>query len=488
MVMLVFAAPLLVAACTVGPNYQAPKLALEGAYDPAGTETPAGTEADPAWWRVLKDKQLDDLIAAATEGNLNLQQARARILEARAQRAVVAGAEGPALNADADYARTRFSQNAAPYNAFQVPGFPWEFNTYQAGFDAHWEIDLFGGTRRAVEAATASVQAAAEGRRAVLVSLQAEVARNYVELRGYQRQRTLAQRNLDLQNQTLALTRDRVKNGVGSELDVARAAALVAATAAEVPLYDRGEWQALHRLAVLTNQPLEKLADLHKEAPIPAAPEAVLVGVPAELLRRRPDIRRAERELAAATARVGVAEAELYPKLSLTGFFNLQSASIDDLWSWRSRAFSIGPAISWPIFESGRLHAVIAVRGAQQEQALLAYEQAVQGAIAEVRDQMVSFATERRRHGSLEQAVAADRDALDLATKLYTQGLTDFLTVLDAERQLDQAENALARSEAQLDESLIGLYKALGGGWLSEITTQKQTLIEREQTLTQEAP
>jgi len=467
MVILVLA-PLLAAGCTVGPNYQAPEVPVEGAYELGGAGSVAGVAADAAWWGMLKDRQLDGLIAGAVANNLDVQQAGARIREARAQRAVVAGAEGPQLNAAGGYQRTRFSQNADPYSAFQVPGFPWEFNTYQAGFDAGWEIDLFGGTRRALEAATDTVQAREEERHAALVSLQGEVARNYVELRGYQRQRALAQHNLDSQNQTLSLTRDRVKNGVGSDLDVSRAAALVAATAAEVPLYDRGEWQALHRLAVLTNQPLEKLMALREGGTIPEAPEAVMAGVPADLLRRRPDIRRAERELAAATARVGAAEAELYPKLSLTGFFNLQSASIEDLGAWRSRAFSIGPAISWPIFESGRLHAAVAVRNAQQQEALLAYEQAVQGAIAEVRDQMVAFATERRRQAALAEAVTADRDALDLAGKLYAQGLTDFLTVLDAQRQLDGAENAQARSAAQLDEALIGLYKALGGGWRNQ--------------------
>jgi outer membrane protein TolC len=184
-------------------------------------------------------------------------------------------------------------------------------------------------------------------------------------------------------------------------------------------------------------------------------------------LRRRPDIRRAERQLAAATARIGQAQADLYPKFSLTGFFNLQSASIDDLVAWRSHAFSIGPAISWPIFEAGRLHAAVAVRNAQQEQALTTYEQSVQNAVQEVRDQLIAFTTERQRHASLTQAVTADRDAADLAGKLYAQGLTDFLTVLDAERQLNQAENALAQSDTQIDTALIALYKALGGGWES---------------------
>lgn len=462
-VILVLAACLL-PACTVGPNYRPPAVPMEPSYSPDA----AAATVDGAWWRTLKDEQLNGLIATAAANNLDLQQAQARLREARAQRAVVAGQDLPAVDGGVEYQHERYSQNAAPFNAFSIPGFPWEPNLYQVGFDANWELDVFGGNRRALEAAGSSVEASQEDRRAVLVSLQAEVARNYIELRSYQRQRTLAQQNLDSQNQTLALTRDRVKNGVGSDLDVSRAAALVANTAAEVPLFDRGEWQALHRLAVLTNQPLEKLLPLRDAAAIPGAPETVMAGVPADLLRRRPDIRRAERQLAAATARIGQAQAELYPKFSLTGYFDLQSASVEQLFDWRSRAFSFGPAISWPIFEAGRLHAAVAVRNAQQEQALLAYESAVQSAIGEVRDQMVGFSTEKRRHDSLAQAAASDRDALDLAQKLYAKGLTDFLTVLDAQRQLDQADNALARSDAQLDESLIGLYKALGGGWINE--------------------
>jgi outer membrane protein, multidrug efflux system len=473
-VLTLMAASLLASACNVGPDYQTPQIPVDAAFAPGGAAAPGSAATGVQWWRVLQDDPLDKLIAVAVDNNLDLRQAQARILEARAQRAVVAGGEWPAVEATAGYQWNRLSQNARPYNAFTVPGFPWEFSTYQMGFDAAWEIDFFGGTRRTVEAADASLQARQEDLHAVLVTLQAEVARNYIELRSFQRQRSLAQHNLELQNQTLALTKDRLKNGVGSDLDVSRAQALVAATAAEVPLYDRGEWQALHRLAVLTHQPLDSLLDLRTEAPIPTAPAAVMAGVPADLLRRRPDIRRAERELAAATARVGSAQADLYPKLSLSGVFSLQSATIEDLWNWRSRMFSLGPTISWPIFEAGRLHAVVSARNAQQEQVLTAYEQTVQAAIQEVRDQMVTFATERRRQEALAQAVTANRDSLDLGNKLYAQGLTDFLTVLDAQRQVDQAENALARSQAVVDESLIALYKALGGGWQNEAPANTQ--------------
>jgi outer membrane protein, multidrug efflux system len=449
------------ASCNVGPDYHTPNIPIESSYGP----TTAQPDANAAWWTALNDSTLDSLIAAAAENNLDLQQAQARIREARAQHAVVSGGQWPTLNADGQYQHQRYSQNAAPFNAFNIPGFPWEFNLYQVGFDASWEIDVFGGTRRAVETAAAQVQAAQEDKNAVLVSLLAEVARNYVELRGYQQERILAQRNVDAQNQSLELTRDRMNKGVGTQLDVARASALVDSTAASIPNYERDEWQAIHRLAVLTNQPLDKLLYLHEASPIPATPDSVMAGIPADLLRRRPDIRRAERNLAVATARVGVAEAQLYPKFYITGMFSMQSASIDDVFDWRSRAFSIGPAISWPIFEAGRLRAAVVVKNAQQEQALLTYEQSVQSAIQEVRDELVAFAAEHRRRDSLARAVDADEESVELANQLYTQGLTDFLSVLDAQRQLYQAQDDLAQSDAKLDSALIALYKALGGGW-----------------------
>ncbi len=461
------------AGCNVGPNYHAPDLHLEAAYASGSPTTDAA-----AWWVALNDPLLNTLIATANENNLDLRLAQARIREARAQRAIAYGGELPVANVGGQYDYQRYSQNAAPFNAFNIPGFPWEFNLYQAGFDASWEMDVFGGTRRAIEAANDSLQASEEDRHAVLVTLLGEVARNYVELRGYQDQRAIAVRNLEVQNETLTLTRDRMTNGVGNDLDVSRAAAQVSQTAAAIPVYERQEWQAIHRLAVLTNQPLEKLLFLRDAAPIPEAPQSVMVGVPADLLRRRPDIRHAERDLAAASARVGMAEAELYPKFSLTGFFDLQSASIEDLVAWRSRAFSIGPAIAWPIFEAGRLRAAVEVRNAQQEQAMVTYEQTVQRAIQEVRDGLISFTTERQRRDSLGQAVKADQDALDLARQLYGQGLTDFLTVLDAQRQLYQAQDALSQSDEQVTASLIALYKALGGGWesaLPEATTLPAT-------------
>jgi NodT family efflux transporter outer membrane factor (OMF) lipoprotein len=457
------------ASCTVGPNYHAPDLRIERSYGPS-----AQAEQNAAWWTALNDPTLESLIAAAAGSNLDLKLAEARIREARAQRAVVFGGTLPTANVSGEFQHDRFSQNAAPFNAFDVPNFPWEYNLYQLGFDASWEIDVFGGTRRSVEAANATVEAGEEGRRAVLVSLLGEVARNYVELRGYQDRHQIALNNLALQRETVELTRNRMTNGTGTQLDVSRAEAEASLTAAQVPVFERLEAQALHRLVVLTNQPLDKLLYLRQAGRIPAVPASVMVGVPADLLRRRPDIRRAERQLAAATAQIGVAEAQLYPRFSLSGFFNLQSASIEDIFDWKSRAFSIGPTVTWPIFEAGRLQAVVDVRNAQQAQALAGYEQTVQNAIEEVRNGMVSFTTEQRRRESLGEAVKADKESLELARQLYGQGLIDFLTVLDAERQLNAAEDQLSQSEETVAASLIALYKALGGGWDAVIPAATQ--------------
>jgi NodT family efflux transporter outer membrane factor (OMF) lipoprotein len=461
------AAAATLAACTVGPNYRPPRVAMDDTFGPASATQPATQPSNSvaAWWQSLNDPLLDQLVARATAANLDVRQAAARIRQARAQLAVTTGGRYPGLNADAGFTHQRFSQNAAPFNAFNVPGFPWEFNLYQMGFDASWEVDVFGGTRRAVQAAAADIAAGIEDRRAIQVSVAAEVARNYVLLRGYQLEAQLARDNLQLQRESLGLTQEQMNKGVGTQLDVSRAQAEVAATEAAIPLLERNGWLAVHRIALLLNEPVEKLDFLQQARPIPATPDAVAVGVPAELLRRRPDIRRAERRLAAATARVGQAEAALYPRFSLTGFFNLQSASIDDLFMWKSRAFSIGPTIQWPIFDAGTLRAAVQVRSASQEEALAGYESTVRQAVTEVRDGLVSFTTERRRRGALAEAVAADRTALDLAQQLYRQGLTDFLTVLDAERELFAAQDALARSDTEQATALIGLYKALGGGW-----------------------
>ena len=463
----------IVAGCRVGPNYRAPQTAVEGTFEslPSQAATqPYVVTTRPAqvaqWWATLNDPNLNCLMEQAVEANHDLRLATARVREARARRAVTGAGQYPDINAQAAYSRNRASKNAWPYNAFDIPGFPWEADLYQAGFDASWELDVFGGVRRRVEAADADLEASVENERSVLVSVLAEVARNYIELRGFQQQLEIAQRNLQAQRQTLDLTMEQARKGVARQLDVSRARAQVSTTEAGLPRLTDLQWQAMHALAVLTGrQPGTLVQTLSPAGPVPVPPAEVSTGVPADLLRRRPDIRRAERELAAATARVGVAVADLYPRFSLTGSFSLQSSDVDKLLNGDSRAFGFGPAVRWPIFDAGALRAAVKVRDAQQEQALVRYEQTVLQALQEVHDALTDFITEQDRRKSLQAAVKANAEAAELAEGLYRQGLTDFTSVLDAQRQLYQSQEELLQSETTVTTSLVALYKALGGGW-----------------------
>lgn len=465
----------LLAGCMVGPNYQAPAVPVEKSFEslPTPAVTPssaitAGQGPVARWWTTLNDSTLNGLIEQATKANHDLRLASARVREARARRAVVAAGQFPDLDAAASYTHTRASENAWPYNALGSSGlpFPFEANLYQIGFDASWELDVFGGVRRSVEAANADLAAGVEERREVLVSVLAEVARNYVELRSFQQQLAIAQRNLEAQRQTLELTAEQARKGVARQLDVARATALVTTTEAVLPRLRNLQWQAMHRLAVLSGQqPGALVATLSPSQAVPVPPAEVAVGLPAELLRRRPDIRRAERELAAATARVGVATADLYPRFKLTGNFSLQTSETGKIGEWPSRSFGLGPAIDWPIFNGGALRAAVKVRDAQQEQALVGYEQTVLQAEAEVHDALASFSTEQDRRRSLQAAVKANEESAELADGLFRQGVTDFTTVLDARRQLYLSQEDLLQSETTVTTSLIALYKALGGGW-----------------------
>jgi NodT family efflux transporter outer membrane factor (OMF) lipoprotein len=474
---------LILAGCKVGPDYRPPQTAVDGAFGPLPEKASAqpyvltsGPGQTAEWWTALNDPVLNSLIEQAVKANHDLRLAAARVREARARRAVAGAAQYPYLDVNAAESRNRFSKTAAPYNAFNLPGFPWGFDLYQAGFDASWELDLFGAVRRGVEAADADLEASMEDRRSVLVSVVAEVARNYVELRMYQQQLEITDRNLQTQRQSLELTVDRTHKGAATQLDVSQAAAQVSTTEAQLPLLRNLQWQAMHRLAVLSGQqPGALVKTLSAVKPIPAPPAEVPIGVPAELLRRRPDIRRAERDLAAATARVGIATADLYPRFSLTGSFSLQSSNFSDLGRWDSRSFGFGPAVLWPIFDAGRLRAVLQATDAQQEQALVRYEQTVLQSLEEVHDAIAAFITEQDRRKSLQEAVRASQEATDLAEDQYRKGLTDFTTVLDSEQRLYQAQEALVQSESTVTTSLVALYKALGGGWETQQEKPRQT-------------
>jgi NodT family efflux transporter outer membrane factor (OMF) lipoprotein len=454
--------------CAVGPNYQPPAVSAPTKWSEplAGGETNSGVEL-AAWWKQFHDAELDSLIQRAGQSNLDLHMAQARVREARAQYGIVVADFLPTVDASGSYARTETSHHQPVVGSLPVPGnVPFENDVYQTGFDASWEIDVFGGTRRAAESARAGVAVSEFGRRDTLVTLLGDVARNYVEARGDQRRIKIADENIEAQTKALAITQDRFAKGLTSDLDVQQASTLLATTRAEIPPLQTSLQAAIHRLGVLLGQqPDAWQAELSEAAEIPAAPAEVPVGLPAELLLRRPDVQRAEQQLRAATANIGVAKADLFPKFFLTGAAGLESISTADWFTSGSSFWSVGPTVQWRIFDAGRIRANIRVQNARQEQALDAYEQTVLTAFEEVENGLVAYANEQIRRRSLEEAATASRNSLDLANKLYANGLTDFLQVLDAERSLYQAQDALVQSDRTVSVDLVSLYKALGGGW-----------------------
>ena len=457
---------LLIVGCAVGPNYRPPKVSVPESWGES-QKNAAFNHADPIvqWWKTFNDPVLDSLITRAVESNLDLRVAEARIREARFQSGVVSSELWPSVETSASYSRSRRSQGIS----IIPPKARLKRNLYQAGFDASWEIDLFGGKRRAIEAARADIDAAVENRRDVLVTLLAEVARNYIEVRGLQRRLEIVRNNVRVQQETIDITRARFEAGLSSELDAVQAEALLATTQSQIPTLESSTKQTIHRIGILLGQKPDALqAELTKGAPIPSAPAMVPVGLPSGLLRRRPDVRRAEWELAAATARIGVATADFFPKFSLTGDFGLQTEDLNVFSLTNSRYWSFGPTIRWPIFQAGRIRANVKVQNARQEQLLVNYEKAVLTALEDVENALVTFAGEQVRHKNLTAAVNANRRAVELAGELFTRGLANFLSVLDAERSLYESEDNLAQSEHTVSLNLVSLYKALGGGWETE--------------------
>ncbi len=464
---------ILAGGCSVGPNYQKPDVAVAPGWKEAQQSGVDTRSADLSrWWQSFNDTLLNSLAERTVQSNLDLRLAEARIREARAARAVTAAGAWPTIDVSGSYSRSRNSSNALAGSSQGGGGSPSsgggavEQDLFKTGFDASWEIDVFGGVRRSVEAANATLEASVEGRRDVLVTLLGDVAKNYIDLRGLQRRLAVARDNLMAQQETLDLTRVRFEAGLANDLDAAQAEARVNTTAAQIPTLESSLKQAAYALDVLLGlQPGALWDELSKETAIPRLPPEIPVGLPSELLRRRPDIRRAERQLAAATAQVGVATADLFPKFSLTGAFGFQSISASDWFTGGSRIWSVGPTIRWPIFDAGKIRANIEVRNAQQEQALRLYEKTVLTAFQDVETSLVNYSKEQARYRSLINAVAANRRAVQMANELYLKGLNDFLNVLDAQRSLYSAENDLAQSEAAMASNMVSLYKALGGGW-----------------------
>ena len=433
----------------------------------------AGASPDAAveqWWSSFHDPELDSLIERAVRANLDLKIAASRLLEARAARGVARAGLLPTVESNQSLQSVRggltqgiFRPNAGNQTSLLSP---FDTNILQQGFDASWEIDLFGGKRHALEAATADVAATEEARRDTLVSLLAEVARNYTELRGAQRRLEIAAQNIDLQTDTLHLTKVRAEAGLGTELDVERQVSQLGATQAIVPALESARQMSIHRLSVLLGEEPGTLAgELTVAKPLPATPPIVPVGLSSDRLMRRPDVRRAGAAVAAASARVGVARSDFFPKITLTGATGRQGTSFSGLTLGAGNFFAVGPAIRLPIFTGGRLRANMEAQKQQLGQAQLAYQSTVLRSLEETENALTAYGREQERRERLQAAAQASRTATQLAGELYTRGLTDFLTVLDAQRQQLAIEDDFVQSDTAVVTNLVALYKALGGGW-----------------------
>lgn len=427
------------------------------ALDGGLNNSAADTNLLGRWWTVLDDPILSDLIERARAGNLDLRQAEARVREARAQRGIAKADLLPTVGASASASRTVASKQAG--NGLTT-------DYYSTGFDASWELDLFGGKHRSLESATASWQAAEESLRDVQVSLLAEVALNYVEVCSYQELLSITESNVTAHTETCDLTRWRYKSGLTTQLDLDQARLSLEQVRAQVPFLKTGLDQAKYRLAVLLGQPPGALNQLLAEPRrIPVTPKEVAVGVPADLLRRRPDVRNAERQLAAQTAQIGVSKAELYPGFSLVGSLGLESLEYANLYTTSTRAAQGLAKAAWTLFDGGKIRQNIKVQTARQEQALSYYEATVLTALKDVENALVAYANEQTRRKSLVEAVQSGQSAFELARDQYSSGLVSFQTVLDTQQSLLLVQDQLASSEANVTSNLIRLYKALGGGW-----------------------
>lgn len=457
---------IITAGCTVGPNHQPIKTNVPQAWVGAvPSDKPESGLAN--WWTVFDDPVLVILVERAIQENLDLKLAEARIRQARAARGVAVAGFGPTVNSGASYQQSLSSQGRPGLRTDSGGGGDGViYSQYQAGFDAAWEIDIFGGTRRNVEAANAEIQAAIEARRGVLVTLAAETAINYIDLRTFQQRILIAQNHMKAQQKSAELTRRRFQSGFVSGLDTANADAQAATTAAGIPLLEASARQSIYNLSLLIGQvPGNLITELSEPSFISASLPSVPVGVPSDILRQRPDILRAEAQARAATARIGVAKAELYPRFTISGSAGFQNKDFNSWLDWVNRFWSFGPSVNWQVFNTGRTLSNIELRKALQEQSFIEYQQTVLNALREVENALISSSKEQERRNALSDAATANQKAVRLATQLYIQGQTDFLNVLQAQRSLYSSEDALVQNTRTMSTSLISLYKAVGGGW-----------------------
>jgi NodT family efflux transporter outer membrane factor (OMF) lipoprotein len=467
----------------VGPNYVAPtasELNVPSSWQGASPTTGTGLEV-ANWWQHLGDALLTRFITQAMQASPDVQSARAKLRQARAQRRLAFGNLWPTINASSSAQHTETSQSGVEGgpNGAQNVGVSGSQDLYDVGFDASWEPDIVGGQRRALEAARADEEASWATLRQTYVTLAAEVARNYVDARSAQARIVIAQANLASQSETLALTEWRVQAGLTSSLDAEQARTNVEQVRAAIPVLETSLAEAEHRLAVLMGQAPGALHDdLATAAPIPHVPAPLTIGIPADILRQRPDVAAAERTLAAATARIGEAAAARYPNLTLSGSVGLQAMTIGALTNGSSLAASVLGKLAQTVFDGGRISTQIDIQNAAQEQSLANYKAAVLGALEDVENALVSIANSQARATALTRAVESARNAALLARDRYTAGIIDFQVVLDTERTVLTVEESLNGAQADNVTAAIQLYKALGGGWSPDEALNGHTVTE----------
>jgi NodT family efflux transporter outer membrane factor (OMF) lipoprotein len=459
---------LMLCGCAVGPEFARPESGLDnialtpkGEYDGGAQPSDAGVPSQ--WWTLFNDPLLADLQSRAQAANLDLQVASTRIEQSRAQLGIASADLLPSAGVGASYAREALSE----YGKFAALGAPTTpSNFWQLGFDAGWEIDLWGRVRRAREGAAATLDAAVYEREATRVTLSAEVARTYLQLRGTQAQLDIAQQNGAVAGRTLSLADSRERNGVATRFETSSARAQLATVQALVPELIQRRNVQMNALALLLGEPPRAIDEqLRNAVPLPALPTKVPVGVPSELARRRPDILRAEAELHAATAAIGVAKADFYPRISLRGRVGVEAFEFGDLGSWDSRFFSVGPTVFLPIFQGGRLTQRLALNEARQKSAALAYRQTVLRAWHEVDNALDAWAAQRHQHAELLISYEQSKDALRVAERGFQEGAADYLSVLTAQRNLLASQTQLNASATGGTLTIVNLYKSLGGGW-----------------------
>ena len=456
--------------CTVGPDFEPPSPEAPQNWGPpiSGVATRTTTaEPDPRWWQGFNDAELSSLVDRLARQNLTLKAAAERILQGRSERDVAASAGLPQIAGRASYQRFRYSTDGNPLGlVVPRPGAHPENDIYDYGLESSWELDLFGRVRRNVEAAEASTQSAVEDRNDALLAAEAELAQDYISLRGIQTQLAIARDNLTLAEQDTRLVESRQTFGVATDLETAQARSQQEAVAETLPPLQGRQATLINAMGLLLAQPPRALeAELQRPAALPAVPLLVPVGLPATLVRRRPDIRRAEARLHAATARTGVAVAEFYPDVSLAGSFDSNSFNFRDAFNFYSRMFEVGPSVSIPLFQGGRLRGTLRLRESQQREAAIDFQSTLLGAWREVDDALTDYSQVQIRRQHAANAAIQARLALSAARQRYLAGAASFLNVTSAQAQLLKTQNDLANSDTETAIDLVRLYRALGGGW-----------------------